>query len=794
EGELPVPEAARLLRDVVDALAAAHAKGIVHRDIKPENVMLSGHHAMVTDFGVAKAVSEATGRHPLTTKGVALGTPAYMAPEQAAGEPNVDHRADIYAVGVLGYELLTGLPPFSGSTAQQILTAQVIESPRPVREHRESVPPTLEAIVMRCLEKKPADRWQSAEEMLPHLEAVATASGGMTPTDLLPVTKTDRKRRSFLPWILAPVALAVVAFAVAWWGGRETAGPRAPAAGGPTRAATGSGAPSATRRHMIVVLPFENLGAPDDAYFADGVTEELTSRLAMVSGIGVISRTTAVQYRNTTKTVKQIGEELGVDYVLEGTVRWARSTTGAGQVRVTPQLIRVADDSHVWTGTYDRELRDIFQIQSEMALSVVEELNVALAERQRQLLSERPTENMEAYDYYLRGNDYSTRTYTAENLLQAVAMYQKAAELDPAFWWAHMAVAMEDSWIYSVGVDHTPARCAGSREALERATVLAPGHPYVRRSWAWYHYRCFLNYGLALAELDSVAAEVPNDPGVLQLRSYIERRQGKFDESASHGEQALVLNPRDATGALQLALTYDCLRRYRDARRHLETVARLRPAFADTYAWLAEVMLKATGSVDSALAVMQASSVYTAPDDPGIITSWLYFDLVRRDYDSALRRIARMDPSETEFQDAVIPVPYRRAQVEDLMGRREAARRDYEEARAFLEARLKEQPEDARLYTTLGQVYAALGRREDARRASTRAVSLVPTSKDALAGPSYEYDRAVTLTMVGDTATALDALERVLAVPSYFDPVNLRVEPWWDPLRDNPRFRRLAGG
>ena len=191
-GELPVLEAVRLMRDIVDALAHAHQRGVVHRDIKPDNVMLSDRHALVTDFGIAKAVSEATGRHQVTTAGVALGTPTYMSPEQAVADPHVDHRADIYAVGALAYEMLSGRPPFSGTSAQMILAAHVTEAPEPVTKHRESVPPALNHAIMRCLEKKPADRWQSAEELLAQLEALATPSGGMTPTGTTPAASPTK--------------------------------------------------------------------------------------------------------------------------------------------------------------------------------------------------------------------------------------------------------------------------------------------------------------------------------------------------------------------------------------------------------------------------------------------------------------------------------------------------------------------------------------------------------------------------------------------------------------------------
>jgi serine/threonine-protein kinase len=192
EGELPIAEAVRILRDVVDALSEAHEKGVVHRDIKPDNVLLTKHHALVTDFGVAKAVSEATGAERLTTEGVALGTPSYMSPEQAAADPHIDHRADIYAVGVVAYELLTGRTPFLGTTPQMILSAHMTDTPEPVTKYRESVPSALEHLVMKCLEKKAADRWQSAEELLPQLEALATPSGGITPTGTMPLDRVAK--------------------------------------------------------------------------------------------------------------------------------------------------------------------------------------------------------------------------------------------------------------------------------------------------------------------------------------------------------------------------------------------------------------------------------------------------------------------------------------------------------------------------------------------------------------------------------------------------------------------------
>ena len=215
--ELPVGDAVRILRDVVDALTEAHSRGVVHRDIKPENVLLRGRHALVADFGVAKAVSEATGRQKLTTAGVALGTPAYMAPEQATADPNLDHRVDIYAVGVMAYEMLSGQTPFQGSTAQQVLAAHMTEAPTPVTQHRDAVPPDLASLVMRCLEKRPADRWQTTEDLLHPLEALATPSGGVTPTQTEPLSVSSKAVRRPVRMAVAGGLLAILVAVAGWW-------------------------------------------------------------------------------------------------------------------------------------------------------------------------------------------------------------------------------------------------------------------------------------------------------------------------------------------------------------------------------------------------------------------------------------------------------------------------------------------------------------------------------------------------------------------------------------------------
>ena len=363
-GEMPVAEAVRVLREIASALAYAHAHGVVHRDIKPDNVLLSGGAAMVTDFGVAKALSASSNAEHagVTSLGVALGTPAYMAPEQASADPAVDHRADVYAFGILAYELLTGQTPFGGRTPQGLLAAHVTEPPEPIQKRRASLPLALAVLVMRCLEKRPADRPQSAEEIVHALDDLTTPSGGMPPTLVTATTRADgyvRSRRVVYATmaIVAALVLAGVGYA--------------------RRSRDVVATANAATPLSLAVLPFDNAGADDQASFTDGLTDAVTAKLSALPTLAVIDRRSSAQYRASTKPAKQIGSELGVSYLLEGMVRWAKDRNGVWRAQVTPTLIDARTSTTKWTG--DPVVvapDDPFSAQSAIATKVVEALEV----------------------------------------------------------------------------------------------------------------------------------------------------------------------------------------------------------------------------------------------------------------------------------------------------------------------------------------------------------------------------------------------------------------------------------
>ncbi|HYN82609.1 MAG TPA: protein kinase [Gemmatimonadaceae bacterium] len=610
EGELPVNEAVRILRHVAAALSYAHKHGVVHRDIKPDNVMLADEFALVTDFGVAKALSASaptatTGGGGLTSLGLAIGTPAYMAPEQAVADPNVDHRADIYSWGIMAYEMLTGWPPFSGMSAQATLAAQAIQKPEPIQTKRPGLPPVLVDLVMRSLEKRPSDRPQTAGELLQGLDLVATSSGGTAATAVLPAAR----RRPWLPLIIGGAAVAIAAIALfAWRGSRSS--PELPAASAP------GGTPASTAISSVAVLPLENLGGDTaDVYFSDGMTDELANALAKLPGLKVASRTSAYSFKGKNADPGVIGRALKVQALLGGTVRRA-----GNQLRVTAQLTNVSDGLLIWAETYQREAKDVFKVQDDIAGHIADALKLRLGTSAAQVSSSsRGTENLKAYDLYLRGLHFWNRR-GGDNLRRAITYFEQAVNADPNYGRAYAGIASA----YALLPEYTDSAPADAfertRSAASRAIALDSGlaEAYTALGLAsvhaWDYIGAEKQYRMALASnpryatahqwygellyqtgrVDSAIAHTRQatelDPLSLAAQGafgYALCLAGQYDEAIRGIKQALELAPTLGVLHWTSGLCYSFDGRHADAIRAIETAARLEPGRALLQAELA---------------------------------------------------------------------------------------------------------------------------------------------------------------------------------------------------------------
>jgi TolB-like protein/Tfp pilus assembly protein PilF len=775
-----------LAAGIADGLASAHAHGIVHRDLKPENLFLTSEgQARILDFGIARfeptGDSEAetlAGPGSSTRPGVILGTVGYMSPEQARGEPG-DARSDIFAFGCVLFEMLTGRRAFARDTVADTLRAIQTDPLPGVADLGLGVPPDVGRIVARCVEKDREDRFQSARDLAFDLRAALTSA--LPPA--VPNVEGSSARRPRLGWpAAAGLAAAVLAMAGVTWFALWY---RAP---GQSKAADGA----ADDRKHIVVLPFENLGSQEDAYFAAGMTEEITSRLAGVQALAVASRTTAMEYDRTGKTLKKVGADLGVNYVLEGTVRWDRSRGGPGRVRITPQLIRVADDTHLWAATYEREMSDVFALQSDVAGEVVRALGESLTPQEASAVGRVPTKDLAAYDLFLRANRIAASGYDVRENAEAVRLLSQAVGRDPQFAQAHASLARRHLFDYWFYWDRSAACLERARLSAERAVALAPEIPETRLALGYFYYMGHLDYERALAETRAARRLRPQDPDAFFLEASVSRRAGRFEEAARLYERVVAVDPGSADKWHNLAETYWLLRRYPEADRAFERALALNPRWGREYGFRATVRLCQGGDVAEARSVVShAPAAAELLEADALAERLVRFDFLERRYDQAIARVRSLDFDAFSSQWAYVPLSCVVADALRLKGDRGGATKSYELAMKQIELQLKARPDDPRLFSTLGLVHAGLGHKEDALRAAQTGVDLMPISREAYRGVFRAEDLARVQALVGDPEAAIDLLDDLLTRPGRLCVPLVRLDPAWDPLRRHPRFQAL---
>ena len=836
ETELPIEDAVRIAREVGEALAYAHARNIVHRDIKPANIMMSAGHALVADFGIARATDG--GGAVITKTGLAVGTPQYMSPEQSNGSPHVDQRADIFALGCVFYEMVAGEPPFTGPTPQAIVIRSMTETPRALSTTRAGLSAALDAVVLRALAKSPADRWQSAQQFADALGRAADTlrSGERMAAEAPAAIGPAASRVWALFGFAAVITLGVFYGLVSRWGlptwvlylavgllaigavvlavtgkleSRRLAGVPTPGLGRlfTWRNATlggvlamgtwalvvmgliikgpgGGGSGGAVR---LAVLPFENRGTADDAYFVDGIADQVRGKLTGLGGFQVTARTSSDQYRASKKPLQAIGKELGVDYLLAATVTWAKTGAGQGRVQVSPELIEVRTGASKWQQSFDGDVTDVFQVQSKIATQVAGALGVALGGKEQQQLAERPTENLAAYDLYLKaealtGNDPATRR-------QAAGLYEQAVALDSSFTRAWAGLSASLSGLYFNG---TPDPVVGSRARLaaDRALALDPKGATGHTALARYYLLVAKDPVQAGAQMTQALAATPNDPALLSAAGATERSLGRWDAALQHLELARRLDPRSGRTAGELHRTLFTLRRYPEAIAAGNDALALAPADLNVIE-IQMMAYLAQGDLPGARSVLQAVPASLA--QPAVVAYLAtYNDLYWVLNDAEQQLLLRL-PASAFFDD---PAAWGSVKMQTwwMRGDKARARAYADSARAAFEQQLKAAPDDPQLHALYGLALAYMGRKAEAIAEGEKSLALMPISKDATNGAYDQHQLVRIYIMVGEPEKALDQLEPLLKMPYTLSPGWLRIDPAFAPLKGNPRFERLLKG
>jgi serine/threonine-protein kinase len=765
EGRLPVADAVEIAREAAEALAFAHAEGVIHRDVKPENILLGAGHALVADFGIALAVR---GGASLTDPGLAVGTPAYMSPEQAAGDRELDGRTDVYALATVLYEMLADELPYSGPATRVAVAARRTGEVPILAAVRPDVPAGIARAIGRALAPDPVNRFASAD-------AFARALAGETGATVATPYRGGRASAPVPPYRRTAVlllALALVLGLAALFALR-------------TRS---SSVPSAPGPRRLAVLPFQNLGRSEDDYFADGITDEIRGKLAALPGLQVTASASSAQYKRTVKSPREIGQELGVDYLLTGKVRWEKAADGS-RVRVSPELIQVATASTRWQQPFDAALTDVFQVQAEVASRVAAALDVALESSARPWLGGTPTANLTAYDLYLQGNEVARGIdqVAPSSLRRALGFYQRAVELDSSFAPAWAQLSRTHSYLYYIGVP-TAQGDSAARAAAERALSLAPQLAEAHLALGDYYHWVRRDGTAALAAYTRGSELAPNNAELLKGIGLAERSRGNWELSQQVFTRALALDPRSVSVARRL--TYNLTRMHRLPEA---LVAADRALALDSTApelWESKaIVLLGQGKLPETRALLEEAMRHA---DPVALVEYVatYFDLYWALTDEQRQLLVGLSPAPFDGDRQTWGLAIAGAWL--LRGDSVRARAYADSARIAGAAHIREVPLEGQLHALEGTALAILGRKAEAIREGRRAVELTPASMDANAPYYMQHQLARTYIMLGEPERALDLIEPLLRANYYLTPGWLRVDPMFDPLRGNPRFERLT--
>ena len=769
---MSIRQAAELIAKVARTVHYAHEHGILHRDIKPGNILLDlKGEPHLTDFGLARLVeSESSVTQTLDV----LGTPSYMAPEQAMGNnESVSSATDVYGLGAVLYQLLTGQPPFAGGATYETIKLLLDTEPKQLRLLNPKVDRDLNTICLKCLEKDPKRRYSSAlalaedlERWLKHEPIQARHTGAFA---------RGRKWMQRNPTSALLAASLVVLAAAAGWIVWKSELIREPLTTG------------------IAVLPFENLNdQKENSVFADGVQDDILTKLAKIADLKVISRTSVMDYRGK-RNVRQIGDALRVSHVLEGSAR-----RSGDRIYLNAQLIDTRTDTHVWAEQYDRGLNDLFAVQSEIAEKVAERLNAKITATEKLTIEGKPTADLIAFDLYTRGkNLFLTAPFSGHggaDLLEAIDLLNQAVARDPSFFQAYCLLAEVHGFLYWFG-DHTPGRLALEEAAIQAASRLHPDAGETHLLRAGNLYGSHHDYDGALAELEVARRSLPNSPGVFEVMASIQGCQGRWEESIRNWERAVELDPRNVITLFQSGLSYATVRRYAEQKSKLDRILIIDPNNLAVKADRAfvEVDWKAdTGPLHQLIDETRGTNPAAMPKIAG---RWLLCALTERDVAAAKDALIADDEITLGHNAVLFRPPFAQGIIARMANDENKAQLAFTAARTEQQKIIQAQPDYGPPWCVLGVIDAALGRKDDALREGRRALELLPVKKDPINGILMIKYLAVIAAWVGEKDLACKQLATAVRNPnsgldlSYGD---LKLMPWWDPLRGDPRFEEIV--